>query len=136
MPRELYEELLSGRGELKELVDAARELRTWREGSLAEQEFQDGLWVEEDPMAQAQRTESWSMAAQDSERSLPAEYSGGERMIVVARDASGELYMELVEGDPLLVNGRWMRQGERVSITAIPTLITGIDADGTAHRLQ
>jgi len=136
MPRELYEDLLSGQGDLKDLVDAARELRAWRKGSLAEQEFQDGLWVEGDPVALAQHAESWSMAAQDAERPLPAEYAGGDRVIVIARDAGGELYMELVEGEPLLVDGRWMRPGERVSITAIPTLITGIDADGTAHRLQ
>jgi hypothetical protein len=136
MARELYDQMLAGDGPLKALVEAASELRTWREGSLAEQEFQDGLHVYGDGMAEAGQGESWSMAARDGRRALPAEYGGGGRVVMVARAANGSLYMELVEGDTLLVGGVWLTHGARIPIDEVPTLISGVDADGAPIELR
>jgi hypothetical protein len=87
-------------------------------------------------MAEAGQGESWSMAARDGRRALPAEYGGGGRVVMVARAANGSLYMELVEGDTLLVGGVWLTHGARIPIDEVPTLISGVDADGAPIELR
>ncbi len=127
MARELYEEMLAGGGDLGALATAARELRAWRATGLAEQEFQDGLHAEGDGLEESQQSDAWSMAAQDTERRLPATYRQAGHEVVVARDSSGQLYMELALGGPLLVGGQWLHLGHRVALDEVPQAISAVD---------
>lgn len=127
MARDLYEEMLAGGGDLGALATAARELRAWRATGLAEQEFQDGLHAEGDGLEESQQSDAWSMAAQDTARSLPATYGQAGHEVVVARGASGELYMELTAGGPLMVGGQWLHMGKRVGLEEVPQAISAVD---------
>jgi hypothetical protein len=100
---ELYDRLQDPKASLTDeealmqaFASAAAELRSWREGSLADSEFQEGTWVDEhEPDIDL---EFGSMAAKGGGRGLPTTYRSGPWVVRLSLDSSGEPFAEILAG--------------------------------------
>jgi len=129
---------------LAQLSAAAAELRGWRRGSLAEAEFEDGLWADEtDQLEDEQPTRL--AASDDDERTLPARYSGGGWRVLLGLSEDGVPYA-LLEGGPddfgtLTVGGSAVDLSLGVEaplpdLELPPATLLLTDEDGQQHTLS
>lgn len=110
--------LLDEIGETNPLVaafaDAARSYREYLDGSLAQAEFEEGLYVDEDEVDQLVEQDDARLAARSESRALPAEYHGGGYTLRMGLSALGEAYVELLAGPGRLkVLDVWLAVGDR-----------------------
>ncbi|MFT5680541.1 MAG: hypothetical protein ACI8RZ_001447 [Myxococcota bacterium] len=153
MSRKLYESLFDPTeaekvGEdaawMSLLTQTAAELRAWRTESLAEAEFEEGLWVEDDPQLSSEVVPLRLAASDNSERDWPVTYRGGSWAALLSLDASGQPYVVLLSGPGIAI----LHIGEAVlklepgkerplpDLDAPPASILVIDEEGQQVVLQ
>lgn len=110
---------------------AAEAHRDWLEGSLAQAEYEEGLYVDEDEVEALVDQDEARLAADTGPRLLPAEYAGGGFVVRMGLTALGATYVELVSGPGgLQVFGLDLEPGQRAEVEVDPPAeLVGIDAD-------
>ena len=107
MSRELYESLLSGQKQenpeaswLATVGAALREELEWRADSLAQAEFEEGLYHNEEDAWALAKAEISALAAEDKPPlRFPAQYHGGPWRIVLKRRADGTPVLRIDMGE-------------------------------------
>ena len=121
MSQELYESLLNGDTEtqkseeaqwLARLSTALREELHWRKNSLAQAEFEEGLYHNEEDAWALSRAEVTALAADDQPAlTFPTHYHGGPWRIILKRQQDGTpaLRIDLGESNAeVLIEEEWI----------------------------
>ena len=96
--------------------------KTWMEGSLAQAEFEEGLYMNEEEAWEMANHESASLAADDSKPlAFPTEYRGGPWRIVLKRLTDGRPALRIDQGREnaeVLIRDEWVhiRKGEETVV--------------------
>lgn len=104
------------------LGDSLEQKRSWMEGSLAQAEFDEGLYLDEEEAWEMANQETVSLAADDSKPlSFPTEYHGGPWRIVLKRLADGRPALRIdqgLENAEVLIQEEWVhiRKGQELVV--------------------
>lgn len=130
---------------LAQLTAAAADLRSWKAGSLAEAELQEGLWADEDDALAEEDGPVVLAASDDTERTFPACYSGAGWQVLLGLSEDGTPYAILTDGPDdfasLTIDGgaHELSIGAEVPLPALeapPARLRLLDEDGTEHVLS
>ena len=119
MSRELYESIQKGEadsgaeGLLGAFVQVLTRVRQEQAGGLAQSEYEEGLWVEENEAWLDADLDDLSLAARDgAERDFPVRYRGKGLVVLLGLGEDGEPYLLLEEGEgPVEVLGLVLEKG-------------------------
>ena len=107
---------------LTALGEALEQKRTWIEGSLAQAEFEEGLYLDEEEAWEMANQETTALAADDSKPlTFPTEYHGGPWRIVLKRLSDGRPALRIDQGRDnaeILIQDDWVhiRKGEELVV--------------------
>ena len=96
--------------------------KAWIEGSLAQAEFEEGLYMNEEEAWEMANQETASLAADDSKpRTFPTEYHGGPWRIVLKRLSDGRPALRIDQGREnaeVLIRDEWIhiRKGQELVV--------------------
>ena len=132
-----FNDLLAQNTLLEEFVLIAERFRAARE--LAEEEYLEGVWVDEVERPALERR----LAAQDSAIPRAAFLVGGPYRLRFFRDQKGQMNViqeDGPEGASLLVDEKWipLQRGKRIAIVGIkvfPRWLTLVDINGRRWKL-
>jgi len=129
MSQDMYESILSGdiesqQGEEAQWLacfsSALREELNWRSESLAQAEFEEGLYHNEEDAWALAKAEVSALAADDKPSlRFPTQYHGGPWKIVLKRQADGTpaLRIDLGESNAeVLIEGEWLHAKKGVEL--------------------
>ncbi len=134
MSQSLYETLQSPKNAKKEGEEAfwlatlsagVRTHREWLTGSLAQAEFEEGLYCNEEQAWEMAKKEPAELAADDKPPlTFPAHYHGGPWRIVLKQQESGTTVIRVdlgPENAEVEVNGEWIhiKKGEEVPLPSV-----------------
>ena len=107
---------------LMALGASLQEQRSWMKGSLAQAEFDEGLYVDDEEAWELANQATVSLAAEDTKPlGFPTEYQGGPWRIVLKRLADGRPALRIDQGREnaeVLIQDEWVhiRKGQELVV--------------------